>query len=343
MTQSPTQVKKSDNDIVFFSENDGVDLLIEAIRSVPDIKATKKKVLDSIPVQIEEETTQSILILQRTNIIADEANDTLKSVVAQLKTFDTIDEEEEESEYYQYNKNVHKSNNIKLKETLESEDIIYATTTPFSNIRVAKGENNKEFSKKLYSKKGDNDKGFKLFIEDSDDDDEVTLTTINPPDSIKELVTSQKPIKTTTNLKDEQITLHDANDSYRHQNMIKLDWIEESYNHEDERKEVSRFIETTTQKLAPTHTSSEIVSRTTKKKRAKLNKYDDPTSSISKERIEEDIQITKHLNSEYVMYKKQMDLLNSLDYGTDNIEMEAESLDFKEDKSNSEQFPSYLV
>nr|XP_034825896.1 uncharacterized protein LOC117983451 isoform X2 [Maniola hyperantus] len=275
---------KQQNQLKISPASDGIDLLIDAIKSAPNIKATRKKVLDHIPLTMEIETTEAASIILNTNEIADETNGTSNSNTVKFKTFESIDEDEESSDLYQYNKKFHKKNKKGKFETEEiKEDIIYTLTTPSYNINSA--------------------------------DDEKTSASIHK----------------------------DSNDTYISQyNRIKLNWIEDSYNQEDERKELPRFIETTTQKQSPTHTilAADVTITTTRKKEKKADKYDDPLSSISRESEDEDRKRTKNLNPEYVMYKKQMNLLNSLDYGTEKIEIEEDST---EEKSNVEQFHPYFV
>ncbi|CAH2261180.1 jg17200 [Pararge aegeria aegeria] len=281
--------------------SDGIDLLINAIKSAPDIKVSRKKVLEYVPARVEEETTESILTLPNA-IKMDETNNTASYAVPKFKTFESMDEDEENSDYYQYYKKEHKSNNFNWKE---------------------------------------NGKGYELFTDEPEEDDGDVLTTTKPLDIISKSLTHHIPTRIPLGiLENGQSTSKQANDAHIHNSRIKLSWIEESYNQEEERKELPRFTETTTQKQSPTHAALVLFTRTRVNKKAKLNKYDDPISSISKEITDEESKRTKYFNSEYVMYKKQMNFLNSLDYGTEKIDIDGDS---KEDKPNVEQFPLYFV
>ncbi|XP_069355635.1 guanylate cyclase beta-like isoform X2 [Maniola hyperantus] len=340
---------KQQNQLKISPASDGIDLLIDAIKSAPNIKATRKKVLDHIPLTMEIETTEAASIILNTNEIADETNGTSNSNTVKFKTFESIDEDEESSDLYQYNKKFHKKNKKGKFETEEiKEDIIYTLTTPSYNINSADDEKTSAVMDKTDTKKTDDGKEFEVFIDDANDDDGTIMTTTKSP--VVEVVESEtarynKPMRTYPfhKLRDEQSIHKDSNDTYISQyNRIKLNWIEDSYNQEDERKELPRFIETTTQKQSPTHTilAADVTITTTRKKEKKADKYDDPLSSISRESEDEDRKRTKNLNPEYVMYKKQMNLLNSLDYGTEKIEIEEDST---EEKSNVEQFHPYFV
>ncbi|XP_045762302.1 uncharacterized protein LOC123865356 isoform X2 [Maniola jurtina] len=325
-------------------EYDGIDLLIEAIKSAPDIKATRKKVLD--PLNMEMETTKAASSFLNANKIIDETVDTSNAIIPKFKTFESIDEDEESSDLYQYNKKFHKKNNFKQGK-FEAKDV-----TPSYDIDLSDDGKTSAVLDKTDTKKKDDSKEIEVFIDDADDDAGIIMTTTESPDkSIVEVEESETvryntPMRTYyphNKLRDEQSVHKDTNDTYiRQYNRIKLDWVEDSYTQDEERKELPRFIETTTQKLTPTHTilAAEVILRTTRKQEKKADKYDNPLSSISRETEDENRKMTKKLNPENVMYKKQMNLLNSLDYGTEKIEIEEDST---EEKSNVEQFPPYFV
>ncbi|XP_039747548.1 uncharacterized protein LOC120624836 [Pararge aegeria] len=312
--------------------SDGIDLLINAIKSAPDIKVSRKKVLEYVPARVEEETTESILTLPNA-IKMDETNNTASYAVPKFKTFESMDEDEENSDYYQYYKKEHKSNNFNVKEMPETEDTVYFSTTQDTVISLSNNEKNNVVK--------ENGKGYELFTDEPEEDDGDVLTTTKPLDIISKSLTHHIPTRIPLGiLENGQSTSKQANDAHIHNSRIKLSWIEESYNQEEERKELPRFTETTTQKQSPTHAALVLFTRTRVNKKAKLNKYDDPISSISKEITDEESKRTKYFNSEYVMYKKQMNFLNSLDYGTEKIDIDGDS---KEDKPNVEQFPLYFV
>lgn len=323
--------------------------MIEAIKSAPDIKVTRKKVLDYIPVTIEKETTEATA--RRFNALAQETNATSNFVIPKFKKFESIDDDEENYDFYQYNKKFvkNKKNDLEVKWEGKREDMdkdsYKATTTSYPPTTISffneaqEDEKNSVFLEKIDMKKRDNDKRYETFIDDTDENDEAILITTKSPQTLAAYVTTQhnKPDSTTTFVK-----LSDGHSfldvSTNKINRLKLDWIEESYNQEDERKETPRLIETTTQKLAPTHTILVVVTRTAVKKERKLNKYDDPVSSMSREITDVDLKRSRSLKSKYD--NNEANLLNSLDYATENTEMAADST---EERTKLEQFPMDFV
>ncbi|XP_045455783.1 reticulocyte-binding protein homolog 1-like [Melitaea cinxia] len=265
--------------------NDGIDLLIEAIKNAPDIKLTKKKVLNNDLTQMRK--TNTIITAHADNEIT-ESNASSSLFENKLKTFESIDEEHEEfnnSINTNFNRNIYQNSN-------DIDDL------------------HKEFN---------NVKKYEIFIDDTDEDESFPDTTtiiVETEASITEPTRTLSPNKKETNSND-----YETNDS---KNRIKLEWVEENINNNEPEK-LSQPKETTTQ-------MSQLVTRTVKAN----DKYADPISSMSQEDSE-----TGFKNKEAdESYKRQLNLLNSIDYGTEKSFVDSES---REDKYNVESSPLYFV
>lgn len=287
----------------YFPVNDGIDLIIEAIKNAPDTKLTKKKVLNNDLTQMRK--TNTVITAHADNEIT-ESNASSSLFENKLKTFESIDEEHEEfnnSINANFNRNIYQnSNDI---DDLHKE--FNSNETEYNNL-----------DEKLL--KVDKDvKKYEIFIDDTDEDESFPDTTtiiVETEASITEPTRTLSPNKKETNSNDYE--------TYDSKNRIKLEWVEENFNNNEPEK-LSQPKETTTQ-------ISQLVTRTVKVN----DKYADPISSMSQEDSE-----TGFKNKEAdESYKRQLNLLNSIDYGTEKSFVDSES---REDKYNEESSPLYFV
>ncbi|CAH2097303.1 unnamed protein product [Euphydryas editha] len=275
--------------------NDGIDLLIEAIKNSPDIKPIQKKVLNNDLIQMRE--TDIDITSRAHDEIAVATNTSSNLLEHQFKTFESIDEEHEE-----LNKTIITNLNGNFNQDENDIDVVN------KELKSNETENN-NLDEKLLSVDKDVKK-YEIFIDDTDEEESF-------PDTTTTVVETEAPITEPTrtfspNKKEIK--------SYDSKNRVKLDWVEENSN-DDEREKSTQPKETTTEII-------QIATRTVKVN----DKYADPISSMS---LEEDVRRFKN-KAEDDSYKRQMNLLNSIDYGTDKTFVDSES---KEDKYNMESFP----
>lgn len=126
----------------------------------------------------------------------------------------------------------------------------------------------------------------------------------------------------------------------------KLKWIEENFGKETE-NEFTDFEENNSTLVITPVTVEAITSKT-------LDKLDVTSSTRAKSGVSEVVEREKNeiekktaakLSAEEVMFRKQMELLNSLDYGTERAEVfESDSKDSNvEERYTGDSFPSYFV
>ncbi|CAH0717550.1 unnamed protein product, partial [Brenthis ino] len=288
--------------------NDGIDLIIEAIKSAPDIKTIKKKVLDLA------ETTE--LDLSKTTegfkkSISQE-NDNISNITQiparKCITFESIEDTK---------LMVHSSSNNEKNNRNFSKNNKILTTQPHKIIyNDINSEVNTDEEKVKIENKGKTT--FEIFFDDDEDDIIVENTsktknlegeTSTTTEAINTVLTK---IRSPTDKKSEELNT-DTKTS--------LDWVNEAYNNEKR-----QIVETTTEKIIK-------ATRTIKQK----DKYANDMSSISEENVEKNEKLKD--NSDEV-YKRQMNLFNTLDYGTEKSILDSDS---REVKYNVETFPLYFT
>lgn len=286
-----------------FPVNDGIDLLIEAIKNAPDIKPTKKKVLNNDLTPMRK--TNTVITAHADNEIT-ESNASSNLFENKLKTFESIDEEHEE-----FNKSINTILNRNIYQNSNDIDDLH------KEFKCNETENN-NLDEKLLSVNKDVQK-YEIFIDDTDEDESLPDTTtivVETETSIAEPTRTLFPNKKEINSNN-----YETNDS---KNRIKLEWVEEKFNNNESEK-LTQPKETTTQ-------MSQLVTRTVKVN----DKYAEPISSMSQEDGETGFRNKEEDDS----YKRQLNLLNSIDYGTEKSFVDSES---NEDKYNVESSPLYFV
>ncbi|XP_045505587.1 uncharacterized protein LOC123702000 [Colias croceus] len=283
--------------------NDGIDLLLEAIKNAPDIKPIKyirQNVVKFKPVRPSPtRTTESLENDSRTlntveNKIMNGEDNLLKTIESfgHEESMKFIKIDKHVTPAYDSNVNIHNARKFNTKEEETSDSVpVYISTKQDS---AHKGD---EFEDKLIKSKYD--------IYNADAEEEY--------DDIKE---DKDEIKTTL----------DTNTKYdRFQISPKLDWVEDKM---DQELKMSSPVTESTTKLTTearrTH-KARLVTRTSKKR---MDKYANPVSSMSSEEIDTKKQNKKSTNDRV----KPMDLFNSLDYNTEKMEIESDS---KEDKNDA--------
>ncbi|CAG9571050.1 unnamed protein product [Danaus chrysippus] len=316
--------------------SDGIDILIEAIKSAPDIKSFNKIVFDNKIVQTNQNiisTTETRLAVHHSspfyNVNKNIEKVHFHQVNDSVKEFDSIDADEGYGDIYDYNK-TYPQKELKVNRFFDievTEKIIDTTMGP--KVYVADNDDEKIniILDRYESDKSDDKRGFEVFTDDTDEEGPIISSSRTPEVETEldiEAVTQRTPKRTTIPPQvieiNEKHSIHDS----KSDKQANLDWTElENSSREEERKDIVE------RKVSTTQTPIQLVTRTLKKP---AHKYADPTSSASRE--EEEAQ-AKTVNPEYVMHKKQLNLLNSLDYETEKSVIDAES---KEDKYNSETF-----
>lgn len=372
---------------MYLPVNDGIDLLIEAIKNAPDIKPIKKKVLDYTPAYSDSTTTPFSTSFTTEDSSDDESqsdsdktsSDDVNQARARLEeTEDTIrnkfeenkelaeiiiDDDKDPEDKYQFDRRVGMEKTDDITETalynraednlvVESENALESTTVPTlelsdksdrdeaqENIHIdpkpfVVEDNNVEktgLENKIKNKKVEE------FIADMDEESIVPdpnrkTASEWPPTDIADVTTRAK----------KRTKMRRVNLEFRENESIdkktKLEWIEENFGREKEKE----FIEIEENKGTELSTMS---SNTKAPPTKKANKVD--VSALTKEDNDETDKKKKKakFNTEDIMLKKQMDLLNSLDYGTERSELdEPDSKDSNvEDKYSSDPYPTYFV
>lgn len=284
--------------IILFSVNDGIDLIIEAIKSAPDIKIIKKKVLD------QAETTEGLKnsISQEDDYISNITQTPARKFI----TFESIDDEDTKLMVHSISNDEKNHSNI-----LKNNKIL--TTKPHKiihndiNLKVSTDEENVKNKSKPK---------FEIFFDD-DEDDTIVENTSKTKDLEVETSTTTEAINTMPTRS--RSPIDKKSKTLKKDTKTRLDWIDEAYNNEKR-----QIIETTTEKIIKS-------TRTIKRK----DKYENGISSISEENVEKNDKLKA--NSDEV-YKRQMNLFNTLDYGSEKSILDSDS---REEKYNVETFPLY--
>lgn len=347
--------------ITYFTVNDGIDLLIEAIKSAPDVKPIKKKVLQANTLHHAAKTNKiesaSILFSNLSNEDSSfdysnkqtkEENDTsyIGSETAEQNASQGNDKDQlgkiifddtnTEAVYYK-----------KDTDTTDPPLIMFETTI----VPRAYGRNRAETTEhnnfdKLEKAVKEETKKIEVYIGDVEEEDNVEVTTTTTLatdlDVEGEPVTITVPMETTEfrlpEVKERQKNINsvDVSGSSDGDKRIPLDWIDEG--DEQDTKEIrSPVNKTTTQRAQTIETTTKVLTTTKKPERL------DNISSITKELGDEFDKKRNSINVEDVMFKKQMDLLNSLDYGTEKSDVEDSESKDGDERFGGDAFPSYFV
>ncbi|CAG9793136.1 unnamed protein product [Diatraea saccharalis] len=314
--------------------NDGIDLLIDAIKSAPDIKPIKKKVLQSSYKRISR-TTEEIPHILSDDVSSDSSRNSKEDNITSVPSGTAEEVVGLTVGQYKDDQNGHKSI---FDENTESvyyvRDFTTDSTTNLNQIvgsRPYVTENNsKEVQKdsNQFDKfENENGKKFEVYSADMDDDDssaEITSTTAVPEKELEvKAMTTDVTIDTTELEKPIATPKINAKGKSRSSEgsdkPVSIDWLDDSYEQDIKENGTSSRTEAT-----------KIVSSSLK---PILQKHGDVVSSMTKEYSDEHIKKEKaKWTAEKLMRQKQMDLLNSLDYGTERSEVEdADSKDDKDD------------
>lgn len=381
--------------------NDGIDLLIDAIKQAPQIKTIVKKVLDVT-------TTESGRIKVLTEVNSSESMSDIKFSKEDIKfskedikfskednsssqgeefklgyhrfnlNEPTIDDDEGEdsfilnkraknlpstTELEYYIKDIPSTPAIQALIRIPSSTSSSTTTLPKeltpSIVFATSGEivRQVDFDK---DEKKDNSLKFDVFDGEVEEDLVVSPSTTASPDmtemnleltgestpestifdpkatSTPSSIEKEDPVVFRRIFRDSEINVKGDNsepaDISASQSKSKLDWLEETY--EEEVKDVIQAeIENTTQ--AETYIATEVAVQ-----RRNLNANDN-ISNISKDEEKR----RRKQSAEDIIYRKEMDLLNSLDYGTgEKSEKEgSNSKESTEDKYAVDAFDGYFV
>lgn len=339
-----------------FTDNDGIDLLIEAIKSAPDIKPIKKKVLQYVPVKIigpsdsTESREENVSKRKKVRKPAAEIVTTTKKEEIEVDDTDIVrDEVRKNLDAY-----------TTPAETSTKRDVVIADLSDIiteypSKVYMATYDNYENTEKPFFEKVvsdvkdiGEPNKGMKkgdtLKEDDSDsivlDEDNKKVIPKNPPDVYAEAQTEAQVVDSTHKARNEKGKMR----HYQSKNSnkprtgnkepkTKLDLINEAYE-----EEIKEQITLTTRRPASMK-AGRIKGETGNRDKKKML---GDVSSITKE-IDE---LKEKKESEDLIYRKQMDLLNSLDYGTEKStaeESDSKDLSSSLDKVNSDSFPNYFV
>ncbi|CAB3232358.1 unnamed protein product [Arctia plantaginis] len=192
----------------------------------------------------------------------------------------------------------------------------------------------------------DRDKKIETVYTGEIDEEDTTHGTVSGLDSeVTTFIPQEVEIPKNKYISKEIKTL-DSYDTEKLDKKSKLEWIEENfrreYSHYDEEKgkaheEKRENIKINTPvTLAPSRTSAPEYNK--KKPSVDVSMISNEVSDTAGKKKKSKI------NTEEVMFKKQMDLMHSLDYGTEKSEFdETESKDGNADEKDSENFPTYFV
>lgn len=194
----------------------------------------------------------------------------------------------------------------------------------------------------------DRDKKIETIYTGEIDEEETTHGTGLRSGSETTTVIPQEMENTKIKYISKEIKTLDSYDTEKLDKKSKLEWIEENFRreyshydeekgkaHEEKREDIKTYTPVT---VAPSRTSSPEHS-SKKKHNVDVSMISNEVSGTSGKKKKSKI------NTEEVMFKKQMDLLNSLDYVTEKTEFEeTESKDTgTADEKYSETFPAYFV
>ncbi|OWR47868.1 hypothetical protein KGM_213367 [Danaus plexippus plexippus] len=310
---------------------DGIDILIEAIKNAPDIKSVHKVVFHNDTVETNENvvaTTETRLAATFYNVNKNMEKIHFQQVNDSVKEFDSMDADEGYADIYD-NKTYHPKE-LKVNRFFDieiTEKVIDTTMGP--KVYVANNDEEKIniILDRYDTDKGDDKRGFEVFTDDTDEEGPIISSSRAPEVETEmdiEAVTHKMPKRTTMPPQVTETSEKHSVPDAKSDKQANLDWTDlENSSREEERRDVVE------RKRSTTQTPTQLATRTLKKA---AHKYPEPTSSSSRE--DEEAQ-AKTVNPEYLMRKKQLNLLNSLDYETEKSVIDAES---KEDKYNSEVF-----
>ncbi|XP_073962567.1 uncharacterized protein [Choristoneura fumiferana] len=347
---------KRNNSLEAPPDNDGIDLLIEAIKSAPDIKPIKKKVLQYVPVKIVgptnsvESREDNVSKPKKVRKPATEFATTTKKEDAVVDEIDVVrDDVRKTMDSYTT------PADFSTKRDIVIADLSDVITEYPSKVYMATYDNFENTEKPFFEKVvsdvkaiGEPIKGIKKEEspkeDDSDtivlDEDNKKVIPKNPSDIFAEVQTEAQIVASTHKSRNEKGKMRHYNPTNSNhprkgnkEPKTKLDLINEAY--EEEIKEQK----TLTTRRPVSMKTSRIKGETGNRDKKKML---GDVSSITKE-IDD---MKEKKESEDLIYRKQMDLLNSLDYGTEkSAAEESDSKDVSSplDRLNNEAFPNYFV
>lgn len=387
--------------------NDGIDLLIDAIKNAPDIKPIKKKVLEYSPgviSHIASTSTESTKLPLRTSASSAREEETQSEddspsesgktsssedifktkpeenarKLNENKVFvNIVDDEKEFEDKFQFDRKAEpdKADEItemsffskleKEDKIIEESESVYQTTITTTIVPLETETNDKletrddvnvyktpavesNSSEKLVDDTETGGKKIEVFIGDMDEENispsSVTTESDSPTTLVNELRTRRLETQK-SKLKMDNLQTYDSDSGDKRS---KLKWIEENFGKKSEKGYVDLDANNSTLDMPPV--TEPITSKT-------LDKID--VTGVTKEKGEvrarngeiEKYDVTEKkktvakLSAEEIMFRKQMELLNSLDYGTERAEVfEADAKDSDvEERYSGDSFPSYFV
>ncbi|XP_026728535.1 uncharacterized protein LOC113494412 isoform X2 [Trichoplusia ni] len=380
---------KQNNPLDAAPVNDGIDLLIDAIKNAPDIKPIKKKVLEYTPAPYVDVTTNSFVPVTETdNPLSDDGShsdnaeieknsgedsgrrkledteDNLRTKIQENKVLAEMvaEEDKDPDDKYQYNRKTVLEKGEEYTErpyynragyenvALEADNAVETTTQPIDfemsekiykddgldNLNLDRQINleTNNLEKQVIDQRVD-EKKFEVYAGDIDEESilsggVLTSVSVRPSTATTEYATQAKRSRT----KMRHLNLESI-DSESIDKKSKLEWIEENFGRERE-KEMETGDPDDFNITTPRSVTYRTLSTATSEK-ADL-------SVLTKEIVDDDKRRKANLNAEDIIFKKQMDLLNSLDYGTEKAEFdESESKDGNVDERYpSDTFPTYF-
>ncbi|KAL4706148.1 hypothetical protein ACJJTC_013613 [Scirpophaga incertulas] len=280
-------------------EKDGIDLLIEAIRDAPDVKLAQKSIHSNSKKTIEtSQTSFNSGILDNSNIYNENNNSMNTGEYKDIEQITTL--LYDDSEHYgrdifnglaMYQMKYTTTPSTFVESTLQAmrnDSMNYIDITNNNMLNNFLSEENTKRLQKLDVSEG-----------------------VKSSENVKSEVVEASTIITTDMIKTTPSLMH-----------ITLDWLDESYDQNDNEKNVTKSVNVTN-----------ISSPRSLKSRNKPmpQKQADTVSSITKEEIEayDKRRLEKNYAGKILHKKREMNLLNSLDHGTDQSEL-SDSIDDKE-------------
>lgn len=327
------------------SVNDGIDLLIEAIQNAPDVKLIKKKVLHDIPTTRPTTTryhhyptttrTTSVDLsyfqedsISDSNRTSNEENNLSTKNNKNLAIEQAIDNEEDITQIVYY-----KRFDDSDKTTTNNEFDI-TTEGEVKNIS-GKSKPEKTGFDRFESALGDT-RRYEVFNSDLEEEPIIPIiaTTDIAPTTIATVTVTVKKVK-----ENKFVPLRNYKVDYDpvSENRTKLDWIEENFG-----KEIREYKEDN----VPNTTVNTTVAIIDTTETTNINLVDqsvDDISSLTLEKEEEEKKKKSKASADEVMYRKQMEFLNSLDYGTEKSEFDESELLKDDEKYPGDGFPLYFV
>ncbi|XP_060807409.1 protein dopey homolog PFC0245c-like [Amyelois transitella] len=307
---------------------DGIDFLIEAIKNAPDIKSIKNKVLnyDSRKTSVFKSAESNYSASKEDNAIdtLKENEDAIASIIdgnvkqlsteqvsvegENLRNDDTKSENKLDAKTDPVNRD---AVNVRTSSKQSNENVIINVKSTEKPNTVYMGEDDvlADFDNRLEKTSGEYSRKNNLYKADYEDEnnlDDTTQVTIKPNENESATVTEQPTespvISTESPDKSVGIKMETSNKIIKKFNEIHENIVEfqdgNNNNASDEK-------------------SSDTITKSPEKTDRQEKKFKTDLSDVSQEVSEE--KLKNHSKKEDVLKKKEEDLMNSLDYGTDNV------------------------